>query len=178
MIPYNNIITHMNQVRNSCGALFYTFNEENELGIILGKEYDNYTPCKGKMEHGEIAEESAIREIAEESNNIVVLDGIDLYFTQKKCKKTYYFGLCYVPFLFIEYYNENKERVKEAEKDHFSFFKIEDVISNQFDVKLVPDFVVNATRFFESYMMFPEDPNGIAIIEILNLRKYNAVKYA
>jgi ADP-ribose pyrophosphatase YjhB (NUDIX family) len=172
------MIKDTRSVRNSCGALFYTYNDKNELGIILGKERNNYTPCKGRMEPGEIAEESAIREIAEESNNMIILDELDLYFASGSSKKTHFLGLCYVPFTFIEQYNSSSKRIKEAEKDNFRFFRVDDILSYRYDVRLVPRYVVDATRFYESYMMYNEDRDSIAIIEILQLRKYNQVEYA
>ncbi len=51
----------------SCGAVLFTEEDGNRLYLILHSTLGHYTLCKGHVEEGETEEETAAREIMEET---------------------------------------------------------------------------------------------------------------
>jgi hypothetical protein len=111
----------------SCGAILYTFDHNNNIGIILGLESCGWLPFKGRNEFNETYEETAIREIYEETCGVVKLDTINLDHKFVSKNKTYYIGLIYVPYNFIDQFNiklEKETREEFKEKKSVKFFKL------------------------------------------------------
>jgi len=120
-------------MKTSCGAVFYTYNPNGELGIILGLEGTEWLPFKGCNEEGENFEETAIREIREETCGLVNLTSIclDHKFTSKR--KHYCIGLCEAPFDIIDKFPTMRcveSRAEYKEKKKLKFFHIDFVLSN------------------------------------------------
>jgi ADP-ribose pyrophosphatase YjhB (NUDIX family) len=118
-------------MKNSCGAIFYTFNPNNNIGVILGLEQGEWLPFKGCNENGESFMETAIREIKEETCGLVEISNISLdhKFTSKR--KHYYIGICEVPFDIIEKFNiirKNEKRKEYIEKEELKFFNLDTVL--------------------------------------------------
>lgn len=117
----------------SCGALFYTYNEKNQLGIILGLERGGWLPFKGCNEVNETYEQTAIREVAEETCFLISLPNISLDHTFSSHIKIYKIGLCYVPFEFIAEFarvRQHEQREKSKEKYEVKFFPIKTIRQN------------------------------------------------
>ena len=118
-------------MKNSCGAILYTFNKEGTIGIILGSEgFDEWLPFKGCNEEGESFEQTAIREIREETCGLVNLDTITLdhVFTTKH--KIYRIGLCHVDYDIIEKFDlvrKAESREEFIEKQEIRFFALESI---------------------------------------------------
>ena len=108
----------------SCGAILYTFDHNNNIGIILGLESCGWLPFKGRNEFNETYEETAIREIYEETCGVVKLDTISLDHKFVSKNKTYYIGLIHVSYNFIDQFNiklekETREEFKEKKSVNF-----------------------------------------------------------
>lgn len=88
-------------MKHSCGAILYTISPWGEVGVILGKEHGNYLQFKGCTQPGETKEQTAIREIYEETCGLVKIDKITLYHVFNTKHKHYHIGLCYVPYNII-----------------------------------------------------------------------------
>ena len=117
----------------SCGALFYSYNDQNQLGIILGLERGGWLPFKGCNEANETYEQTAIREVAEETCFLVSLPNISLDHTFSSHIKIYKIGLCYVPFEFIDEFarvRKHEQREKSKEKYEVKFFPIKTIKQN------------------------------------------------
>jgi 8-oxo-dGTP pyrophosphatase MutT (NUDIX family) len=91
---------------HSCGAILYTI-YNNKVFVILGKEHGDWFPFKGTCEPGETYNQTAAREIEEETCKLVRLSPNDIsldceYHTPRKI---YHIGLNFVPYTFIrEFY--------------------------------------------------------------------------
>lgn len=125
-------------MRHSCGAIFYAFDPNGQIGIILGQEQNQneYLPFKGCMEEGETLVDTAIREIKEETGGLVILKDIVLEHRFTSRRKHYYIGLCEVPFDLVDKYDQylsnGLEKRKEfTEKRKLKFFYLDEVNSNQ-----------------------------------------------
>lgn len=120
-------------MKHSCGALFYTYNTDRELGIILGEEGYEWLPFKGCPKDDETYEQTAIREIFEETGGLIRLNSIKLkhYFTSKH--KHYHIGLVYVPYETIYYFNRRRHletRPDFTEKKELKFFPLSSIKNN------------------------------------------------
>lgn len=118
-------------MKNSCGALFYTFDPNGNIGIVLGLEQGEWLPFKGCNEEGETFMETAIREIQEETCGLVKIQNITLdhKFTSKR--KHYYIGICEVPYDIIEQFNlirQNEKRKEYMEKEELKFFNLDTIM--------------------------------------------------
>lgn len=125
----------MSHLKNSCGAIFYSFDPQGVLGIILGDEGDcdneEWLPFKGCAEENEPFEEAAKREIKEESGGLVIINNIVLEHKFATKRKTYHIGVIEVPYGIIEEYNNkrNSETRKEyKEKKKLKFFPLNSVL--------------------------------------------------
>lgn len=124
-------------MKTSCGAIFYTYNENKQLGIILGDEghdCESWLPFKGCVEENESLINTAIREVAEETCGLVNLTPMDLklehIFTTKR--KTYYIGLCYAKYSIIEEFDKKRQsetRTAYTEKKKLKFFLLDEVLT-------------------------------------------------
>lgn len=125
-------------MRHSCGAIFYAFDPNGQIGIILGQEQNQneYLPFKGCMEEGETLVDTAIREIREETGGLIVLKDIVLEHRFTSRRKHYYIGLCEVPYDLIEKYDQYltngvEKRKEYVEKRKLKFFHLDEVNSSQ-----------------------------------------------
>jgi ADP-ribose pyrophosphatase YjhB (NUDIX family) len=121
-------------MKTSCGAILYTFNNFGELGIILGEELDEcWLPFKGCNENGESLEETAIREINEETCGLIQLDSIELEHVFTTKRKKYHIGICEVPYDIIEKFEKAhllENRIHYKEKKQIKFFPINECLNN------------------------------------------------
>jgi hypothetical protein len=124
-------------MRNSCGAILYTHDPNGVLGIILGEEGNKWFPFKGCSKTGETLEETAKREINEETCGLVYLDSINLQHKFSSKKKKYYIGLCYAPYNIIEEFEAKiklETRLEFKEKKRLKFFPIDNSILYNNDI--------------------------------------------
>jgi ADP-ribose pyrophosphatase YjhB (NUDIX family) len=102
---------------HSCGAILYTI-FRGKVYIILGKEHGEWFPFKGRCENGESLEETAVREIEEETCQLIKINPNDI---RLKCnyttsRKTYHIGLIYVNYGFVKFFNiKRKELIDNYE---------------------------------------------------------------
>ncbi len=113
---------------HSCGAILYTI-YNSKVYIILGKEHGGWFPFKGRCESGETFEQAAVREIKEETCNLISLDEneIKLDCNFSTSRKHYHIGLVFVPYSFIkEFYTQRHTLSDEKflEKTHVKMFNI------------------------------------------------------
>ncbi len=110
----------------SCGAILYTFNPKGEFGLLLGLEKNNWLPFKGCNEENETYEQTAIREIYEETAGILKLENIELKHQFQTRKKEYRIGISYGRYSLIEEFSSKiKDNLgdKFKEKEKIKFFK-------------------------------------------------------
>ena len=142
---------------NSCGAILYSYDENGDFGLILGKERIcdggkmKWYPFKGCSEEGETLKETAIREVFEETGGLVKMNNIDLYLAFTTPNKNYYIGLYQVPYSIVDKFNSMNRNImhedfKEKEEIRFfSFFKIK-------DEKDISDMTKRMLRYFETQL--------------------------
>jgi ADP-ribose pyrophosphatase YjhB (NUDIX family) len=124
-------------MRNSCGAILYTYDSNGVLGIILGEEGNKWFPFKGCVKKGETLEETAKREIKEETCGLVCLENINLEHKFSSKRKNYYIGLCYVPYNIIDEFDNKiqlETRIEYKEKKRVKFFPINNSILYDNDI--------------------------------------------
>ncbi len=112
---------------HSCGAILYTI-LNNKVYIILGKEYNEWFPFKGRCEKNETFEQAAIREIKEETCNLVKISNIHLDCVYDTPRKTYHIGIVFVPNTFMREFYIMRKRVDEKkylEKSKVKMFMID-----------------------------------------------------
>jgi ADP-ribose pyrophosphatase YjhB (NUDIX family) len=120
-------------MKNSCGAIFYAFDPSGQIGIILGEEGDDFLPFKGCNEPGETYEQTAIREIHEETCGLINISDIKLEHVFSTKSKIYRIGICQVPYSIVEQFNKSRlleSRKVFREKKELLFFPITTVLSN------------------------------------------------
>ena len=125
---------------HSCGALLFSFDKYNNIGVILGSEDNNgfWFNFKGCNELGETFEETAIREVKEETCGLVLPSNIKLDHVFSTKTKTYHIGLLEVSYDIIEKFNiYHKTNICSCEKKELKFFKLKDIFDN---------FIHNTTR--------------------------------
>ena len=119
-------------MKNSCGAIFYSYDLDGRLGIILGEEGKNeWLPFKGCANEGETFEQAAIREIKEETCGLVELSDIVLEHRFSSKRKNYFIGLCYVSYSIIKEFEEKvktETRKEFKEKRKLGFFPLDTVL--------------------------------------------------
>lgn len=111
----------------SCGALFFTQDPFGQTGIILGLEQGGWLPFKGCNEEGETFEETAIREVKEETCGLIHLSEISLDHTFATHAKIYKIGLCHIPYAFLHIFQKvrsKEKRDKYKEKYTVKFFPL------------------------------------------------------
>jgi hypothetical protein len=120
-------------MKSSCGALFYSYNPQRKLGIILGLEGLNWLPFKGCNESGETLEQTAIREIKEETCGLVNINSINLEHRFTSKRKHYFIGLCEVPYDIIEEFSKlrlTEDRIEYREKKILKFFPLDTILDD------------------------------------------------
>jgi 8-oxo-dGTP pyrophosphatase MutT (NUDIX family) len=118
----------------SCGALFYAYDEQERIGIILGHEAGGWLPFKGCNEKNETYEQTAIREVQEETCYLINLSNINLDHKFETQAKVYMIGLCEVPYEFLQYFRQARHyetRWKCQEKSVVKFFKLESALNSR-----------------------------------------------
>lgn len=148
---WNNITrTHtceMPPKEHSCGAILFTYNDEGELGVVLGEEYGLWLPFKGRPHDGESFEDAARREINEETGGLVTINSIDLAHVFSSRYKEYHIGLVWVPYIIINEFNKqqpHETRKDFREKKRLQFFPFPSV---QDDLR-VHNLALSSIRFF------------------------------
>lgn len=121
--------------KQSCGAIFYTFDPNGQIGIILGNEsrtdQEAWLPFKGLVQPGETYEQTAKREVLEETCGLVNIESINLNHHFSTKYKDYHIGLCEVPFDIIEQFAQKKKtetREEFLEKKELRFFPLKTVL--------------------------------------------------
>lgn len=118
-------------MKHSCGALLYSKNNKGEIGIILGRENDDVDEIwfnfKGCTELNETFEQAAIREIREETKDLINIKNINLFHNFNTKHKYYHIGLLEVPINFIDKFNKID---KICEKKEVKFFLLKDILSD------------------------------------------------
>lgn len=114
---------------HSCGAVLYTI-YNNKVYFVLGKERGDWFPFKGKCEKGETYEQAAVREIEEETCNLIKVnpDDIDLNCTFSTSRKYYHIGLVFVPYTFIKEFPIKRKTMTDEkclEKTHIKMFDVD-----------------------------------------------------
>lgn len=115
--------------KHSCGAILYTI-YNNTIYIILGMEKGQWFPFKGTRETGESNEQTAIREIHEETCGVVILDNIELKCNYSTKRKHYHIGLVKVSPNIINHFYKNKEeliRVHKYNEDYYKYLEKSDI---------------------------------------------------
>jgi hypothetical protein len=114
-------------MRHSCGAILYTYDPNGDLGIILGMEGTHWLPFKGGCEGDETIEETAVREIYEETCGLVHVTKISLDHIFNSKHKHYHIGLYEVPYDIIRQFPKKRRVATEKrfmEKQSVKFFPI------------------------------------------------------
>lgn len=117
-------------MKHSCGAILYTYSPEGKLGVILGMEGCSWLPFKGCNNPDESYEDTAIREIYEETGGLIKIKNIILEHTFNSKHKHYHIGLCYVPHNIINNFNQiNRDNLPKAfvEKNMIKFFPLNEL---------------------------------------------------
>ena len=78
--------------KHSCGAILYTI-YNNKIYVVLGMEKGQWFPFKGTKDNGETYEEAAIREINEETCDVIKIDKIKLDCNYSTKRKHYHIGI-------------------------------------------------------------------------------------
>jgi 8-oxo-dGTP pyrophosphatase MutT (NUDIX family) len=119
-------------MKHSCGALLYSYHPKtNAIGVILGIENNHWMPFKGCTKPNETFEETAKREVYEETCKLVHVENIVLenHFSSKN--KHYHIGLVYADYSIIDKFKEEctKTDVKDyLEKKEIRFFSLYDLL--------------------------------------------------
>lgn len=135
----------------SCGALFYAYDEQERIGIILGHEAGGWLPFKGCNEYNETYEQTAIREVQEETCYLIHLNNIKLDHRFESHAKIYMIGLCEVPYEFLLYFRQARQyetRWKCQEKSLVKFFKLESTL----DSKQIHGLSKNSIKYYWSIL--------------------------
>jgi ADP-ribose pyrophosphatase YjhB (NUDIX family) len=117
----------MMTMRHSCGAILYTYDPNGDLGIILGMEGTHWLPFKGGCEGDETIEETAVREIYEETCGLVHVTKISLDHVFNSKHKHYHIGLYEVPYDIIRQFPKKRKEATEKrfmEKQSVKFFPL------------------------------------------------------
>jgi hypothetical protein len=120
--------------KHSCGAILYTVCDNN-IYIILGKEGDGWFPFKGTHEKNETYEQTAIREVEEETCKAVILSNITLDCNYSTKRKYYHLGIARVDPKILQTFNDNKYFLfdkKYLEKTELKFFSLKDIKKEKF----------------------------------------------
>lgn len=127
--------------RHSCGAILYTV-YNNKIFIVLGMEKGQWFPFKGTRERGETNEQTAIREINEETCGVVKLKNIELkcHFSTKR--KHYHIGLIKIESDVIGKFYKSRAQITVnnydndydvfLEKSDIKMFPLESIFNNDF----------------------------------------------
>jgi hypothetical protein len=134
-------------MRTSCGALFYSYDTLGNLGIVLGLEGYEWLPFKGCNEENETLEQTAIREINEETCGLVNITMINLEHNFTSKRKNYHIGLCEVPYEIINNFAnviQTEKRAAYKEKKKLKFFDLYAILQD----KSVHNITKASVRYF------------------------------
>ena len=134
--------------KHSCGAILYTI-YNGHIYIVLGLEKGEWFPFKGTREKGETNTQAAIREIYEETCEIVKVKNIDLRCNYSTKRKHYHIGVVFVSFEDIYQFHGKRKSIVNSpcrrnklvflEKNDIRFFKLDTIFKNDFhEVTLIP----------------------------------------
>ena len=118
----------------SCGGILYAYNNAGDVGVILGREGGGYFPLKGRKEPGETMEQTAMREIYEESCGTVKLNDIVLDCKIESTSKKYFLGLVEVNYNIIEEFinkRKNETRPSFIELTELKFYKLSELFATK-----------------------------------------------
>jgi len=149
-------------MKHSCGAILYTRSPAGVFGIILGLEGNSWFPFKGCKQDNETFEETAIREIYEETCGVVKASSISLKHHFKTNHKYYHIGLYEVPYNIIPKFFraiKNEKRKAFLEKKSIKFFPI-NVVHN---IENIHSITLSSINFYRN--------------ELDHLEKYCTSKY-
>jgi ADP-ribose pyrophosphatase YjhB (NUDIX family) len=123
-------------ITHSCGALLYTIHNK-EVYIVLGKEYGEWLPFKGRKERNETYEMAASREIEEETCKLINVNPteINLSCNFSSGKKCYHIALIHVAYNTINKFDERRLKMTEdkyLEKTDIKLFTLKEAIELEF----------------------------------------------
>jgi ADP-ribose pyrophosphatase YjhB (NUDIX family) len=139
-------------MRHSCGAILYAYDPNGDLGIILGMEGTHWLPFKGGSEGDETVEETAVREIYEETCGLVHITNISLDHVFNSRHKHYHIGLCEVPYDIIRQFPKKRKEATEKkfmEKQSVKFFPLTGLRDN----KCIHSITRASIKFFWGQLM-------------------------
>lgn len=133
----------------SCGAVIYRYNERNEVRILLVKNHNGkcWTFPKGHIESGENEEETAVREIKEETGlSVEIIPGfrrISTYRPYGKIRKTAVF--------FLARAEKSIVSMQQSEIDYYLWVSIDDALKmcrHENDIKTLKDvrYIINKQK--------------------------------
>lgn len=128
---------------HSCGAILYTIHN-NKVYIILGREYGGLYPFKGVQEKNETYEDTAAREIYEETCQLVAPKPheLNLLCVFSTMRKKYHIGLLYVPYSFTKLFGVVRTRHKEKkylEKTGIVMFELRNIMFQKLhNISIIP----------------------------------------
>jgi 8-oxo-dGTP pyrophosphatase MutT (NUDIX family) len=159
---------------HSCGAILYTIHN-GKTYFILGKEHNQWTPFKGRVEPGESYEKAAIRELYEETGGLVKIDSIALNCCYSTIRKIYHIGLVYVPFDFAQQFARMLRASNDPhlEKTDVKYFDITDLDSYDFhQISWIPiRFYINVLRSINMSLPGDNIPKQRVISRMNNAKK-------
>jgi hypothetical protein len=136
--------------KHSCGAILYTI-WNNKIYVVLGMEEGEWFPFKGTKDIGETYEETAIREIREETCNVIKVNSIKLDCNYSTKRKHYHIGITQINKNDINQFYKNRNAILKnsydyhlknyayLEKTNLKMFLLDDIFQYDFhEITLYP----------------------------------------
>jgi hypothetical protein len=136
--------------KHSCGAILYTI-YNNKIYVVLGMEKGEWFPFKGTKDNGETYEETAIREIREETCDVIKINSIKLNCNYSTKRKHYHIGITQINKNDINQFYKNRNAILKnsyaynlknyayLEKTDLKMFSLDDIFQYDFhDITLYP----------------------------------------
>jgi len=149
----------MTKTKHSCGAILYSYHN-NELGIILGDEgfttSNQWLPFKGCADSTESHEVAAIREISEETCNLVKLRSVTLAHAFATKRKYYHIGLAYANIEILDKFDSlraKENRDEFLEKKKLRFFPLKNIYENK-----LHSISMSSIKYYMRQLLFMKTP--------------------
>lgn len=178
--------------KHSCGSILYTI-YNNNIYIVLGLEKGEWFPFKGTREKGETNEQTAIREIYEETCKIVKIDSVELKCKYSTKRKHYHIGITFISFDKINKFHIErksimddpylKHRLVYLEKTEIQFFKLDNIFNNNFhEITYIPiryyySHLKNIQNKIHNQINIMNMPNNLSIYQFSPNTNYRKSAY-